>query len=95
MNKAEIIADIQERMACVGQEVSKASIEGFLNSFRDLIIEQAVKGEEMQIPGLGKFFVKSNTARTGRNPQTGAAISIAASKGLGFKQAAQAKAALN
>jgi DNA-binding protein HU-beta len=95
MNKAEIVAALQENMSCLGLEVTKAQAEGFLNSFRDLVIDQSTKGNDVQLPGLGKFFVKSNSARTGRNPQTGEAIEIAASRGLGFKQAAQVKSALN
>lgn len=55
----------------------------------------AVKGEEVSIPGFGKFKVTSRAARTGRNPATGAAIEIAASKKLAFAPAKQIKDKLN
>ena len=41
MTKAEIIAALQEHMAGVGQEVSKATTDAFLNAFRDMLVEQA------------------------------------------------------
>lgn len=95
MNKSEIIAELQEKMAGVGHEVSRASTDAFLNALRDLLVEQGVKGEKVLIPGLGSFAVKESAARTGRNPQTGESMQIAARKKLTFSQAAQVKAMLN
>jgi DNA-binding protein HU-beta len=47
----------------------------------------AVKGEEVSIPGFGKFTVKDRPEREGRNPGTGEAITIAASKKVAFTAA--------
>ncbi len=47
----------------------------------------AVKGEEVAIPGFGKFSVKDRPERQGRNPATGEAITIAAAKKVSFTPA--------
>jgi len=54
-----------------------------------------VKGDEVSVPGFGKFKVQSKPARTGRNPSTGAAIEIAASKKIVFQAAKALKDAVN
>ncbi len=59
------------------------------------VVETAVKGEEVSVPGFGKFKVASRDARQGRNPATGESIQIAASKKLAFTPAKQVKDALN
>lgn len=95
MTKSEIIAELQDKMAGVGHEVSKASTDAFLNALRDLLVDQGMDGEKVLIPGLGTFAVKESAARTGRNPQTGESMQIPARKKLAFSQAAQVKAMLN
>jgi DNA-binding protein HU-beta len=59
------------------------------------ITNAAVNGEEISIPGFGKFKVKDSPARDGRNPSTGATIKIAASRKLGFTVAKAVKDKLN
>ena len=59
------------------------------------VIEAAQHGEEVSIPGFGKFKVASREARQGRNPATGETIQIAASKKLNFTPAKQVKDAMN
>ena len=53
----------------------------------DQIAGAAAKGEEVSIPGFGKFSVKDRPEREGRNPATGAAMTIAASKKVSFTAA--------
>jgi DNA-binding protein HU-beta len=55
----------------------------------------AVSGDEVSIPGFGKFKVKDSPARDGRNPATGAAMKIAASRKLTFTVAKAVKDKLN
>ena len=55
----------------------------------------AARGEEVSIPGFGKFKVQAKPARTGRNPATGGTIQIAASKKVSFTPAKQLKDAVN
>lgn len=52
-------------------------------------------GEEVTLPGLGKFSVAQKAARTGRNPQTGESIQIAARKSPKFTAGKALKDALN
>lgn len=58
-------------------------ISGLLNG----IAETVAKGEEVSLPGFGKFKMKSMPERGGRNPSTGEAITIAASKKVTFTPA--------
>jgi DNA-binding protein HU-beta len=51
------------------------------------IADAAAKGEELSIPGFGKFVVKDRPERQGRNPGTGEPMTIAASKKLTFTAA--------
>lgn len=53
----------------------------------DQIATAAAKGEEVAIPGFGKFAVKDRPEREGRNPATGEAMTIAASKKVSFTAA--------
>ena len=59
------------------------------------IAEAASAGEEISLPGFGKFKVKATPAREGRNPSTGATIKIAAAKKLTFAPAKALKDSLN
>ena len=52
------------------------------------------KSKRFQVPGFGTFTVRSRKARTGKNPQTGATITIKASRTVGFKPAPDLKKSL-
>lgn len=80
MNKTEVIEAIAE-----ATEVSKADVGRVLESYHDTIASALKGGDTVTIPGFGAFSVKERSARTGRNPQTGETIQIAASKSPGFK----------
>jgi DNA-binding protein HU-beta len=59
------------------------------------IVVAASGGQEVSLPGFGKFKVKETAARDGRNPSTGEIIKIAASKKLSFTPAKAVKDQLN
>ena len=61
----------------------------------EAIEEELVKGGKVSLAGFGNFEVRHRSARTGRNPQTGAAVQIAASKAPAFKAAKRLKEAVN
>jgi DNA-binding protein HU-beta len=82
MTKTELIAAIAEKA-----DLPKATVAQALAALPDTIVESLNKGEKVSWSGLGTFDVSERAARTGRNPQTGAAIQIAASKGVKFKAA--------
>ena len=59
-------------------------------------ITEAVKaGESAKVPGFGSFTLSERSARKGRNPATGAAITIKASKSVRFKPGKELKEAVN
>jgi DNA-binding protein HU-beta len=80
MTKAELI----DKMA-KDADISKAAADKALNSFIDGIKKTLKKGSKVTMVGFGTFSVGKRAARTGRNPQTGAAIKIKASKAPKFK----------
>lgn len=90
MNATDLVATIASDSGLTKTE-AKAVIEGVF----DAIAEAAAAGDEISLPGFGKFKVKASAAREGRNPSTGATIQIAASKKLGFTPAKALKDRLN
>lgn len=75
--------------------VTKAQAKAIVDDVFKQIATAATGGSEMSIPSFGKFKVKKTAAREGRNPSTGASISIAASTKLTFAPAKALKDALN
>ncbi len=80
MNKSELINAMAEKSGC-----SKADVQSNLNALQDVIKEELKKGGTVALTGFGTFKVSDRKARTGRNPQTGAEIKIAACKVAQFK----------
>ena len=89
MKTADLI-DHVSREANLEKSAAKKALEAVLAG----IVDAAKKGEEVNLPGFGRFKVKDSPARQGRNPATGQTIEIAASKKLGFSPAKQVKDAL-
>ncbi|MCL2875724.1 MAG: HU family DNA-binding protein [Betaproteobacteria bacterium] len=90
MNKGEFVEALADRL-----DVSRAQAERALSGVLEIISEQLVEGDKVAFTGFGSFEVSKRAARTGRNPQTGAAIKIAASKVPKFSAGATLKAAVN
>jgi DNA-binding protein HU-beta len=59
------------------------------------VVASAKKGDKVAWPGFGSFSASNRAARTGRNPQTGEPVKIAASTALRFSSSATLKTALN
>lgn len=74
--------------------LSKADADRAVAGLVDAVTKAVAKGDKVQIPGLGTFEPRERSARTGRNPQTGATIEIAASTVPGFKAATAFKDAV-
>jgi len=87
-------ADLLDRVAG-DAGVTKADAERVLDSFFSTLVSAAKSGEEVAWPGFGKFSASHRAARTGRNPQTGETIKIAASTGLKFSASSTLKSQLN
>ena len=86
MKSAELIDHVAEA-AGVEKDTAKKAVEAVLAG----IVDAAKKGDEVHLPGFGKFKVKDIPARQGRNPATGETIEIAASRKLSFTPAKQLK----
>ena len=90
MNKAELVDAVRE---AAGLERRQA--ESAVEAMADAIVAAVKGGDRVSIPRFGTFNQTSRAARTGRNPQTGAPVKIAASKGVRFGPASAFKEALN
>jgi len=83
MTKGELIAAVAK-----SAKISKVAAGDALDAATFENIGKAIKkNKRFQVPGFGTFTVRSRKARKGRNPQTGAAINIKASRTVGFKPA--------
>ncbi len=72
-------------------EMSKKAAETLLGDLVDRITKHLKKGERIRIVGLGILQVRKRAARMGRNPATGEAIQIKASKKVAFRAAKELK----
>ena len=79
MNKTEFIERIAEEAG-----VSKGEAQKHFDAFEGVLTEALKSGEEVRITGFGKFYVREQKAREGRNPQTGEKMQISASKTPAF-----------
>lgn len=75
MNRRDLVAAIAERT-----ESDKKSADAFLAAFTDIVTETVASGDPVAISGFAKFARVERAARMGRNPATGEAIKIAASR---------------
>ena len=90
MKKTELVAAIAEKT-----ELSKKDAEKALKAFTDVVAEELKKGEKIQLVGFGTFEVAERPEREGRNPSTGKAMKIAASKSPKFKAGKALKDTVN
>ncbi len=90
MNKTELVDAI-----AADTGLSKKDTEAAVKSFIETVTKQLTKGESVQLIGFGTFEVGKRAARTGRNPQTGEEIKIAAAKTPKFKAGKALKDAVN
>ena len=90
MNKNDLISAVAD-----GSGLSKADAGRAVDAVFAAIQDALTGGDEVRIVGFGSFSVAHRAASTGRNPRTGEAIQIAASKLPKFKAGAPLKAAVN
>jgi len=90
MNKQEMI----EAMAA-DANISKADAGRALDSFINNTTQALGKGDRVALVGFGSWSVSERAARTGRNPQTGKEIKIAAKKVVKFKAGAALSGSVN
>jgi nucleoid DNA-binding protein len=89
VNKAQLIDSVAAKA-----DISKAAAGRAIDAMIEAVTETLVKDESVTLVGFGTFSVRDRAARTGRNPQTGVEIQIAASKLPAFKAGKLLKDAL-
>jgi DNA-binding protein HU-beta len=90
VNKTELRDAIAQHADLTNAQADKA-LEAVITS----ITSTVAKGEKVTLPGFGTFESRERSARTGRNPQTGETMEIAASKAPAFKAGSAFKSAVN
>ena len=90
MNKSELVAAVAEKAG-----VDRRQTESVLEGFFETVQSEAKGGGIVRWPGFGAFSTSQRSARTGRNPQTGAPVKIAASTAMKFSPSATLKTYLN
>lgn len=90
MNKQELISVMADKTG-LSKKDAEAALKAFIGTVEDVL----VKGDKVQLVGFGTFEVRERAARTGRNPQTGAEMKIAAAKVPAFKAGKALKDKLN
>ncbi len=91
MTTATEIADKLAAENNLAKSQAKTIVDGVFKA----IVDAAKSGDEVNVPGFGKFKIKDTPAREGRNPASGEKIKIAAAKKLTFGAAKALKDALN
>lgn len=89
MNKTDLVNNIAAKSG-----LTKKDVEAVLNGFLGEVTEALAKGEKVQLIGFGTFETRKRAGRTGRNPQTGKAITIPASRVPAFKAGNKLKEAV-
>jgi len=90
MNKAELI-EAMASSAGLSKADAKKALDGFINA-----TSSALKtGDRISLIGFGSFSISNRSARTGRNPQTGKEIQIAAKNVVRFKAGADLSKTVN
>lgn len=90
MTKADLVAQIAARA-----DMPKAAAERSLNAMLESIQEMLAEDGKLTLTGFGAFAAETRRERPGRNPRTGEAITIAASKVVRFRPGKTLKDALN
>ena len=90
MNKTDLI-----EIAAADSGVAPSDAAKVIDSMLSTVTGKLTRGEDVTIPGFGKFSTVQRAARTGRNPATGAELEIKAATASKFTAAAGLKAAVN
>ena len=90
MNRTELISAMSENA-----NMTKVDAEKALKAFIDAVTDELKNGGKVQLVGFGTFEVAERAERQGRNPKTGEAITIAASKSPKFKAGRSLKDIVN
>ena len=90
MNKTDLV-----EVVALKTGMTKKDAEAAVKAVNEAIAEALAAGDKVQLVGLGTYYVKTRAAREGRNPKTGEAMTIAASKTPAFAAGKALKDAIN
>lgn len=90
MTKSELVDAVAEKAG-----LKKKEAEGAIKAFIEAVTGTLKKGDKLSLVGFGTFSVQKRAARTGKNPQTGKALKIAAATVPKFKPGQTLKDAVN
>ena len=90
MTRSELCARV-----AAATSLPKADVAAATAALFSAIADALARGETVTVAGFGKFTTRDRPARTGRNPQTGEAVAIAASRAPAFKAAKALRDAVN
>ena len=90
MNKLQLTDAVAQKAGMTKKDAAEA-----VNAILDVIVEALAAGDDVKITGFGGFEVKERAARTGRNPKTGEAVEIPASKYVAFSAGSSLKDKVN
>jgi DNA-binding protein HU-beta len=90
VNKTDLRNAVAEATGLTNSQADQA-----VSAVLDGIVGAVASGDKVSLPGFGTFEVRERAARTGRNPQTGAEMQIAASKAPAFKAGSAFKQKVN
>jgi integration host factor subunit beta len=91
MTKSELV----QRLSAANPHLYQRDIEVIVTAIFDEIVEALARGDRVELRGFGAFSVKHRDARVGRNPRTGASVSVAAKHIPFFKTGKQLRERLN
>ena len=91
MNKLQLTDALAQKV----EGMTKKEAAEAVNAILDVIAEALAAGDDVKITGFGSFEVKARAARTGRNPKTGEAVEIPASKYVAFSAGSTLKEKVN
>jgi DNA-binding protein HU-beta len=90
VNKSEVVEAVADAAG-----IERKQAEAAVTAFIDVVMREAQAGNKVSLFGFGTFTPTARAARMGRNPQTGAPVKIAASRGVRFAPASAFKQSLN
>lgn len=90
LTKDRLVRDIADSL-----DLTQAAVRGVFEQLAQIVQDSLENGEELTLPGIGKLKVAERAARSGRNPQTGKTIEIAAKKVVRFVPAKALADSLN